>query len=101
MGNAVAIVSGGLDSVTLAYLLRSEGYDLHLLSFDYGQRHRRELDCAYHCAQRLSARFDLVDLSSLGKLLTGSALTDDVDVPEGQDVRLPTNPAGSSKMHDR
>ena len=43
---AVAIVSGGMDSVTLAHLLASEGYDLHLLSFDYGQRHRKELEFA-------------------------------------------------------
>ena len=40
---AIAIVSGGLDSVTLAYLLHTEGYHLHLLSFDYGQRHKKEL----------------------------------------------------------
>lgn len=37
---AIAVVSGGMDSVTLAYLLNSEGYDLHLLSVDYGQRHK-------------------------------------------------------------
>ena len=43
MSRATAIVSGGLDSVTLAYLLHAEGYELHLLSFDYGQRHKKEL----------------------------------------------------------
>ena len=40
---AIAIVSGGMDSVTLAYWLKAQGYDLELVSFDYGQRHRREL----------------------------------------------------------
>jgi len=43
MPKAIAIVSGGLDSVTLAYLLHAEGYELHLLSFDYEQRHKKEL----------------------------------------------------------
>ncbi len=80
---AVAIVSGGVDSVTLAYLLRSEGFDLHLISFDYGQRHRKEVEYARRCAARLEASFDVVDLTSLRTLLRGSALTDDVEVPHG------------------
>lgn len=80
---AVAIVSGGLDSVTLAYLLHAEGYRLHLLSFDYGQRHKKELAFAELCARRLNAEFDVVDLSHFGKLLKGSALTDDIEVPDG------------------
>jgi 7-cyano-7-deazaguanine synthase len=81
---AVAIVSGGMDSVTLAYLLASEGCDLHLLSFDYGQRHRKELEFAASCAGLLGARHDVVDLSSLTDLLKGSALTDaGVAVPDG------------------
>ena len=81
---AVAIVSGGLDSVTLAYGLASEGYDLHLLSMDYGQRHAKEIEYARLCAKRLGADFDVVDLSGVGRLLTGSALTTGgVDVPHG------------------
>ena len=80
---AVAIVSGGLDSVTLAYLLASEGFSLHLLSFDYGQRHHKELKYAKSCAERLDAEFDVVDISGGGRLLKGSALIDDVPVPHG------------------
>ena len=80
---AIAIVSGGLDSITLAYLLHAEGYNLHLLSFDYGQRHKKELTFAELCAKRLNAEFDVVDLSILGKHLKGSALTDDISVPDG------------------
>ena len=57
MSKAIAIVSGGLDSVTLAYLLHAEGYELHLLSFDYGQRHKKELAFAELCAKRLSGAF--------------------------------------------
>lgn len=80
---AIAIVSGGMDSVTLAYLLKSEGYNLHLLSFDYGQRHKKELHFANLCANRLNAKHDVISLSSVTPFLHGSALTDDIDVPEG------------------
>lgn len=84
MKKAVVIVSGGLDSVTLAYHLKTEGYSLHLLSFDYGQRHKKELTFARLCAERLHAQYNLMDMSGLGTLLKGSALTDtDVNVPNG------------------
>lgn len=83
MAKAVAIVSGGLDSVTLAYLLHSENYKLHLLAFDYGQRHAKELEYARRCAERLGEEFDIVNLAGLGALLKGSALTDDIAVPHG------------------
>ncbi|WP_273843240.1 7-cyano-7-deazaguanine synthase QueC [Rubrobacter calidifluminis] len=81
---ALAVVSGGLDSVTLAHLLAEEGYSLHLLSFDYGQRHGKELEYARRCAERLGASFDVVDLSGVGRLLSGSALTDEIEVPHGR-----------------
>lgn len=81
--SAIAIVSGGLDSVTLAYSLASEGYALHLLSFDYGQRHAKELKYAARCAADLRARHTVIDLSEMRALLGGSALTDDIDVPDG------------------
>ncbi len=80
---AVAIVSGGVDSVTLAYLLASEEFSLHLLSFNYGQRHLKELEYAKLCAERLGAEFDVADISGVGRLLKGSALTDEVPVPHG------------------
>jgi 7-cyano-7-deazaguanine synthase len=83
---AAAIISGGLDSVTMAHLLASQGYDLHLLSFDYGQRHRKELDFAQRAAARLGAEWTLIDLKAAGlqTLLRGSALTDpNIEVPAG------------------
>lgn len=83
MCNAIAIVSGGLDSVTLAYHLATQGHALRLLSFDYGQRHKKELDYARRAAVALNARHDVIDLSALTPFLTGSALTDAIDVPEG------------------
>jgi 7-cyano-7-deazaguanine synthase len=84
MSLAIAVVSGGLDSVTLAHLLKSEGHDLHLVSFDYGQRHAKELEFARLCAARLNASHDVIELNSLGKVLGGSALTDEnIEVPHG------------------
>jgi 7-cyano-7-deazaguanine synthase len=82
---AVAIVSGGLDSVTLAYDLHTKLTDeLSILSFNYGQRHAKELEFVKECANRLHVRWHLVDLSSVQKLLGSSALTDSsVSVPEG------------------
>jgi 7-cyano-7-deazaguanine synthase len=83
--STIAIVSGGMDSVVMAHDLAANGHSLHLLSFDYGQRHRaKELACAAACAKRLEAMHDVIDLRSLTPLLTGSSLTDpSVPVPEG------------------
>ncbi|WP_280708618.1 7-cyano-7-deazaguanine synthase QueC [Kitasatospora sp. GP30] len=82
--HAVVIASGGLDSTTVAYWLADRGSELTLLSFDYGQRHRTELEYAARIARHLDSRHEVVDLSGLGRLLTGSALTDlGVPVPDG------------------
>jgi 7-cyano-7-deazaguanine synthase len=79
----IAVVSGGIDSVTMAYHLRSEGHLLHLVAVDYGQRHRRELDCARLAAERLGVPYEEVDLSAARGVMRGSSLTDpSVDVPD-------------------
>jgi 7-cyano-7-deazaguanine synthase len=79
----VAIVSGGMDSVTMAHQLKEQGHDPHLLSVDYGQRHRKEHVFAAAAAERLGAVHQVADLSAMGALLRGSSLTDPtVDVPE-------------------
>lgn len=77
------VCSGGLDSVSLAHSLAGQGHLSRIVSFDYGQRHRKELHFAAACARRLGVPFHLVDLSGLGAALSGSALTDDIDVPDG------------------
>ena len=55
MGRAVVLLSGGLDSATTLAIARSQGFEAHALSIDYGQRHRRELDGARRVAQALGA----------------------------------------------
>lgn len=82
---AVAMVSGGLDSVTMAhYLKKVLNYDLFIVAFDYGQKHRRELECSVDCATDLDAEWHLVDLRSITPLMNSSSLTnDDLSIPEG------------------
>ena len=81
---AVVLLSGGLDSaVTLAYALR-EGYAAYALTFDYGQRHRLEIERARQVAASLGAekhKIVVVDLRTFG----GSALTADIAVPEARE----------------
>lgn len=85
MADATAVLafSGGMDSTTLAADY-ARGHNLVLLSVDYGQRHVRELDAAGDIAGALRAEHHVIDLRSVGSLLTGSALSDpSVDVPDG------------------
>lgn len=77
---AVVLLSGGLDSATAAAIARSEGYELYAISFAYGQRHSKELECARRVGESLGVvRHEVVefDLRKWG----GSALTDDIAVP--------------------
>jgi 7-cyano-7-deazaguanine synthase len=86
---AVILVSGGLDSTTVVAMAKSQGYDCYTLSFDYGQRHRSELEAA----QRVSKLMEVIehkvvklDLGTIG----GSALTDtSIDIPEEETSGIP------------
>jgi 7-cyano-7-deazaguanine synthase len=73
--DSVAVFSGGLDSTTLVYEMMRQGLTPHLLSFDYGQRHRKELDYAFGTAVKLGLRHDIVNLSGITHLISNSALT--------------------------
>ncbi len=80
---AVVLLSGGLDSATALAVARAEEYECFALSFDYGQRHARELESAVKLAAALGARRHLtlrLDLRAIG----GSALTDELPVPKGR-----------------
>jgi 7-cyano-7-deazaguanine synthase len=81
--NAVVLLSGGLDSATTAAIARADGFALHTLSVDYGQRHRFELESATKVAKALGVvehKVVKIDLATLG----GSALTADIAVPQGR-----------------
>ncbi len=79
----VVIYSGGMDSYTLLHVARAQGLSVHALSFNYGQRHVRELESASAVCERLDIPHKVIDIRAMGEVMAGSALTSDVDVPEG------------------
>ena len=81
--SSLLICSGGLDSVTLAYELFSRKLLTKMLSFNYGQRHQIELEYAAEIAGKLNIPYECIDISSITSVFKGSALTDNIDVPEG------------------
>ncbi|OPZ87227.1 MAG: 7-cyano-7-deazaguanine synthase [bacterium ADurb.Bin429] len=81
--NAVALISGGLDSATAAAMAVADGYTLYALTICYGQRHLREVDAARAVAAALGAReHKVVDIAL--REIGGSALTADIPVPESR-----------------
>lgn len=82
---SVVVLSGGMDSVTLLYWLRAQRHEVRALSFDYGQRHRRELQFAERVCKTLEVPWALADLSAIRTLIAGtsSQMRDEVPVPEG------------------
>jgi len=81
---ATLVVSGGMDSATLAYHYFKLGYQLHLVGFDYGQRHVKELLAMQNLAGVLQATHEIVNLQELKSSIASSSLTSDaINVPDG------------------
>jgi 7-cyano-7-deazaguanine synthase len=83
MKRAVVLLSGGLDSATTLAIARDQQFEAYALSFDYGQRHKGELEAAKKIARQIAAkehRIVFLDLRAFG----GSALTDEINVPKDQ-----------------
>jgi len=81
MKRAVVLLSGGIDSTTTLAIAIAEGYKVYALSFDYGQRHRIEVEAARRIADSLDAKEHRVAKMDM-RVFGGSALTDDIDVPK-------------------
>lgn len=84
MPKAVILLSGGIDSTTTLAVAFRDGFECYAVSFDYGQRHRCELQASQTVAKALGAQQHLLipfDMGGIG----GSALTDDIDVPTDRD----------------
>jgi 7-cyano-7-deazaguanine synthase len=79
----VVIYSGGMDSFTVLNRALKDDKEVFALSFDYGQRHVKELECASSVCTTLNIKHKVIDISSINQLLAGSSLTDDIDIPEG------------------
>lgn len=79
----VVIYSGGMDSFTLLHRAIEDGYRVYALSFNYGQRHSKELHYAQKVCDELGLPHKVVDITAINQLLLGSSLTDDIEVAEG------------------
>ena len=76
MKKAVCLISGGLDSCTTAHIAKKEGYEIYAISFDYGQRHKKEIESAKNIVSSVKAKSHVVFDINLGKF-GGSSLTDE------------------------
>ncbi|OEY66189.1 7-cyano-7-deazaguanine synthase QueC [Marinobacter sp. X15-166B] len=83
MDTVVVIYSGGMDSFTLLHLARSKGHPVHALSFDYGQRHVRELDSARQVCRALGIPHQVIDITAMNAVMAGSSLTGEGAIPAG------------------
>jgi 7-cyano-7-deazaguanine synthase len=79
----VVIYSGGMDSFTVLSIALEQKHDVYALSFDYGQRHKKELDYAARACAELGVQHKIIDISPINQLIGGSSLTSDIPVAEG------------------
>ena len=79
----VVILSGGMDSTTLLYDVLKQGKEVYALSFDYNQKHKKELHCASYTCQELKVPHKIVDLAVLSEVAPSALTRDDWKVPEG------------------
>ncbi len=81
---AVLVYSCGMDSFTVLHKAREQGYTIFALSFNYGQRHSKELVYAANVCAELGIDHKIADITAMNELMAGSALTSsDIEVPEG------------------
>lgn len=80
---AVVVLSGGLDSTTALYKAMFLGYECYTISFNYGQKHKKELEAAKKIADLMKITHKEVDITSITDLISNSALTSNIKVPEG------------------
>ena len=83
VNRVVVIYSGGMDSYTLLNDCISKGMQVYALSFNYGQKHAKELHYAQKVCDQLGLPHKVVDITAVHQLLLGSSLTDDIEIPEG------------------
>ncbi len=81
----VVIYSGGMDSYTVLNLVLEQGYEPYALTFNYGQKHVKEVEVARQACTELNVPHKVVDISAINQLIGGSSLTSDSDsdIPEG------------------
>ena len=84
---AVSLISGGMDSAVATAIAKHDGYKIYALTFNYGQRNIRELEAAKKMVQELGLTHKIIDINL--RQIGGSALTDSIDVPNGETEGIP------------
>ena len=80
---AVCILSGGLDSTTLLYDLKNKGYDIYAISFDYGQKHKLELNMARKTCEKLKVHHKVLKLNVLNEVAPSALTRGNINIPQG------------------
>ena len=80
---AVVVYSGGMDSFTVLNTAIQNGLDVYALSFNYGQKHSKELEVAARACRELGVSHKVVDITAINSLMANSSLTSDAEIPEG------------------
>jgi 7-cyano-7-deazaguanine synthase len=80
---AVVIYSGGMDSFTVLNKVVFEGLEVYALTFDYGQKHVKEVDFARNVCSAMGIPHKIIDITAINELISGSSLTSNIEVPEG------------------
>ncbi|MEY8203647.1 MAG: 7-cyano-7-deazaguanine synthase QueC [Bermanella sp.] len=80
---AVVIYSGGMDSFTLLNRVMKEGLEVYPLTFDYGQKHVKEVEVAKTVCDRLGLPLKILDISAINTLMQSSSLVGSEEIPEG------------------
>jgi 7-cyano-7-deazaguanine synthase len=84
MAEAIVLLSGGLDSSTVLALAKERGYDVVALTFDYGQKHKRELNSSRKMARHFKAKEHVIVPLNLGELLRSSLTRESMPIPENR-----------------
>jgi 7-cyano-7-deazaguanine synthase len=80
---AVVVYSGGMDSYTVLHKAVTDGFEVYALTFDYGQKHKKEIDYAKRVCAELEISHKIIDITAVNQLIAGSSLTSGIAVPEG------------------
>ncbi len=84
MAEAVVLLSGGLDSSTVLAIARERGFEITALTFDYGQKHKREMNSARRIARHFKVKEHIVIPLDMGRYLSSSLTTKSMEIPHGR-----------------
>lgn len=89
-GKAIVVFSGGQDSTTCLFWAKERFSQVEAVTFDYGQRHRLEIECATQIAKELGVKHHILDMSLLNQLAPNALTRNDIEIVDGKDGELPS-----------